>query len=121
MQANVFFALKAYLTLKPYTILTIGLGLSTFLLGIALRTFEIGLASGAFEYYWNAFWVVILTMTTSKLLVVRLINYIVGYGDYFPKTQLGRITCIIACIWGVFILSLFVVALTNTTEFTSKE
>jgi len=27
----------------------------------------------------------------------------------------------VACIWGVFILSLFVVALTNTTEFTPKE
>ena len=34
---------------------------------------------------------------------------------------MGRITCIVACIWGVFILSLFVVALTNTTEFTPKE
>ena len=46
---------------------------------------------------------------------------LVGYGDIYPKTNLGRITCIVACIWGVFILSLFVVALTNTTEFTQKE
>lgn len=45
----------------------------------------------------------------------------IGYGDIYPRTHLGRITCIVACIWGVFILSLFVVALTNTTEFTQKE
>mmetsp|Transcript_230 Transcript_230/g.278 ORF Transcript_230/g.278 Transcript_230/m.278 type:complete len:128 (-) Transcript_230:216-599(-) len=45
----------------------------------------------------------------------------IGYGDYYPTTHMGRITCIVACIWGVFILSLFVVALTTTTEFTSKE
>ena len=99
------------MTLKPYTILTMGLGVSTFVLGIALRTFEIGLddMNNNFYYVWNAFWVVILTMTT------------IGYGDIFPRTHLGRITCIIACIWGVFILSLFVVALTNTTEFETKE
>eukprot|EP00347_Sterkiella_histriomuscorum_P018471 403345393 len=108
-QANAFFALKAYLTLKPYVILTVGLVVSTFVLGFALRTFEIGLTDSNFEYAWNSFWVVILTMTT------------IGYGDIFPKTHLGRITCIVACIWGVFILSLFVVALTNTTEFTPKE
>ncbi len=42
-QANSFFALKAYLTLKPYVILTVGLVVSTFVLGFALRTFEIGL------------------------------------------------------------------------------
>ena len=110
-QANAFFALKAYLTLKPYVILTLGLVVSTLVLGFALRTFEIGLESSEnnFYYVWNAFWVVILTMTT------------IGYGDIYPRTHLGRITCIIACIWGVFILSLFVVALTNTTEFSAKE
>ena len=94
--------------MKPYVILTVGLVVSTFVLGFALRIFEIGLKESNFEYAWNSFWVVILTMTT------------IGYGDIYPKTHLGRITCIVACIWGVFILSLFVVALTNTTEFTPK-
>ena len=45
----------------------------------------------------------------------------IGYGDYYPTTHAGRLTCIIACIWGVFIVSLCVVALTNTTLFTNKE
>ena len=65
-QANAFFALKAYLSLKPYVILSVGLVLSTFILGIALRVFEIGMAGSSFDYIWNSFWVVILTMTTSK-------------------------------------------------------
>jgi hypothetical protein len=38
----------------------------------------------------------------------------VGYGDYFPKTILGRCTIFVTSIWGVFIVSLMVVALTNT-------
>ena len=98
--------MKAYLKLKPYHILTLGLVLSTFVLGLALRVFErASIADENFNYIWNAFWVVILTMTT------------IGYGDIYPTTHLGRVTCIIACIWGVFILSLFVVALTSTTDF----
>ena len=66
--ANAFFALKAYLTLQPYVILTLGLVVSTFVLGFALRTFEVGLIdpNNNFNYVWNSFWVVILTMTTSN-------------------------------------------------------
>jgi hypothetical protein len=114
------FALKAYLTLKPYIILSIGLCFSTFVLGFAIRVFEIGNDESPFTYTWNAFWVVILTMTTSNTYS-NIHLYIVGYGDIYPVTNLGRTICIIACIWGVFILSLFVVALTNTTEFSAKE
>jgi len=45
----------------------------------------------------------------------------IGYGDYYPTTHLGRITTIVACIWGVFLLSLFVVALTMVTDFKEQE
>ena len=109
--ADSFFALKAYLKLQPYMVLTIALILSTFILGFALRSFEMAntVTSNEFEFAWNAFWVIILTMTT------------IGYGDIYPVTHFGRISAILACIWGVFILSLFVVALTVTTEFNDRE
>lgn len=41
----------------------------------------------------------------------------VGYGDFYPKTNLGRIVGIIIAFWGVFIVSLFVVALSTMLEF----
>ena len=54
-------------------------------------------------------WDVIITLTT------------VGYGDYYPVTNFGRFIGIITAFWGVFFVSLFVVALTNTLELEESE
>lgn len=40
----------------------------------------------------------------------------VGYGDMFPNTACGRIVCIILVVWGIFIVSIMVVVLTNTFQ-----
>lgn len=58
-------------------------------------------------YLWNSMWCVIITMTT------------VGFGDFVPKTHLGRCIAIMACIWGNFLISLMVVSITESSEFTS--
>jgi len=42
----------------------------------------------------------------------------VGFGDFVPKTQLGRVIAILACIWGNFLISLMVISLTVSSEFT---
>ena len=57
-------------------------------------------------YLWNSMWCVIITMAT------------VGYGDFVPKTYLGRVITIMACIWGNFLISLMVISLTVSSEFT---
>ena len=57
----------------------------------------------------NCIWTVIITMAT------------VGYGDYFPISNLGRTIGILACLWGVFIVSIFVVTLNNLLEFSKSE
>jgi hypothetical protein len=45
----------------------------------------------------------------------------VGYGDLYPKTNIGRIVGIIVSFWGVFIVSLFVVSLSTMLEFDNAE
>lgn len=46
-------------------------------------------------------WMTIITMTT------------VGYGDYTPKTEVGRLIGAVCVSWGVLIVSVMVVVLTN--------
>ena len=57
----------------------------------------------------NAMWLVIITMTT------------VGYGDGYPSTHCGRIIATIACIIGMLLISLMVVSLTVSSEFSKEE
>jgi potassium intermediate/small conductance calcium-activated channel subfamily N protein 2 len=45
----------------------------------------------------------------------------VGYGDFYPRTHLGRFIIVIACFWGVFMVSMMVVTLTENSEFSKGE
>ncbi len=51
--------------------------------------------------YSNMAWMTFITMTT------------VGYGDFTPKTQIGRLIGVLCLSWGVLILSVMVVVLTR--------
>ncbi len=54
-------------------------------------------------------WLIIVTLTT------------VGFGDYYLKTVNGRIVGFIACFWGTFVVSYFVVTVTNILTFSAPE
>jgi len=111
-EASYLFSLKALMKKKPYTVLLTSLVLSVALFGFTLRIFERPLseASGQnFDAISNSFWVTLITMTT------------VGYGDFFPKSNTGRLVGIIIAFWGVLFVSLFVVTLTNLLELKGGE
>jgi voltage-gated potassium channel len=57
----------------------------------------------------NSIWGVIITMTT------------VGYGDIFPKSGVGRFIGVIVALWGLFLVSIFTVTLTNLFSSTLGE
>jgi voltage-gated potassium channel Kch len=57
----------------------------------------------------NSVWLTIITMTT------------VGYGDFYPRTTIGRIIDVVLVIWGIFIVSLMVVVLTNALNMDANE
>lgn len=54
-------------------------------------------------------WNVIITLTTT------------GYGDIYPKSNLGRLCGLIICFWGTFMTSFFVVTVNNMLTFSPHE
>jgi hypothetical protein len=107
--AGVWFALKSHLQTNPYLFVSVFLGAFIGIFGVWLRIFERDFPSSRFDEIWNGGWIIIETMTT------------IGYGEIVPRTHLGRFTAICACVLGNFLLSLIVVALSNTISFTSDE
>jgi hypothetical protein len=118
VRSGIRFTVKAEMKKRPAIVLTFLLLASLALLGFSLRTFEYGIISPAtialkgnndLSYIANCFWLVIVTMTT------------VGYGDYFPRSHLGRFVGVITCIIGMLLLSLIVVSFSVVSEFTGEE
>lgn len=106
------FALKCELKERPYTVISVALGVSIVAFGFALRQAELPYMATSGQdwmYLWNSMWCVIITMST------------VGFGDFTPHTHLGRVITMLACLWGNFLISLMVVSLTVTSDFTTPE
>jgi hypothetical protein len=118
VKAGSHFAIKAEMRKRPLHILSFLLVITTCLLAFAIRTFEYGVyepkrnnikGSTDLQSLMNCFWLVIVTMTT------------VGYGDFYPRSHLGRLVGVLACIIGMLLLSLIVVSLGSISEFTPDE
>ena len=112
-EASTMFAIKACLKDKPFHFLIPLILVSIVVFSTAVRLFERGFSLGTsqqdYSYIWNSMWLVMLTMTT------------VGYGDFFPRTHLGRFIIVLACFWGIFLISLMVVTLTSFILFSNEE
>ena len=52
-----------------------------------------------YSYFINPLWLCFVTMST------------VGYGDYYPRTHMGRFTAVIVCLFGMVSVSLLVIFL----------
>lgn len=110
-QANSWFALRGLMASHPAFILPLLLFGVAFLAGWMLLILESPLSAyTSINYsYRDTLWMALISMTT------------VGYGDYYPVTIPGRIVAILACSWGVVILSLVVLALTTEFEQTPSQ
>ena len=112
--SNTLFVLKSLFKERPFMTLGVSMCLSITIFGMATRTFErpYNDENGRkmdFDYVWNAMWMIVITMTT------------VGYGDFYPQTHMGRFVVVIACFCGVFLVSMMVVTLTESSEFSKSE
>ena len=120
--SGVHFAFKCELKHRPFTVLFITFISFIFIFGFSLRTFEYfsvpkGFIHGTFKKndqdylkdLINSIWLIIVTMTT------------VGYGDFFPTENFGRIIVILAYLVGALLVSMTVVSLAVISEFSEEE
>jgi len=108
------YACKCIMKEKPLPNVLFGFFASVVIFGYMVRVCERPLnryhPEGVdFNNYLNAMWCVVVTMTT------------VGYGDYYPRTHVGRFVTLLVCLWGVFIVSLMVVTLNNILTLSNVE
>ena len=54
-------------------------------------------------------WLVVVTMTS------------VGFGDYFPRSHVGRFIIVVTTFWGVFLVSMCIVSVGNYRQFYATE
>ena len=115
-KSGLIFTCKAGIKEHPFLSVIIVMVLSILILGFGFRNCEISFVKNMpLKYFqnWtlmeNGFW-----FMTNTLLSI-------GFGDFYPTTILGRIISFFACIWGILLESLIVVAITNSMSLTSKE
>jgi hypothetical protein len=98
---------------RPIRFVCLAFTIGAVMVGYALRVAEAPLSRrDSFmdhSNYISCIWEAIITMTT------------VGYGDYYPRTLTGRIIILFCSIYGVTIVSLIVVTLTNLLEMSPEE
>ena len=102
---STFYGLKCVFHVSPLKFLFICLFISIPVFSFVIRVSEYPLSylveKNGFHKYPNCFWWTVVTMTT------------IGYGDYFPRTPIGRIVTFLLSIWGVIIVSSMVVVLST--------
>lgn len=47
--------------------------------------------------------------------------YVVGYGDFYPVTQIGRAVIALIGFWGIFVISILVVSVSDILEMDMAE
>jgi hypothetical protein len=119
VRSGVQFAIKAELKKRPFVLLFSAFSIIMVVFSFLIRTFEYGIFSlnnqegikggNDLRNLLNSFWLVVNTMTT------------LGYGEFFPKSNFGRVIGVIGCFIGMIVLSMCVVSLSTVADFTPEE
>ena len=107
-----WFTFKCMMKEIPVVVLMCMFILGLFIGSYALYVFEYPTrpyGGKDFTKFGNAMWCVIVTMAT------------VGYGDYYPVTDAGRLFGFITCMWGVLTMSLTAVTFSNLLSLNQGE
>ena len=110
---STLFNVKCLMKEYPFSFIIALTVMSIFTFSYLMRVAELPLilelGENSFQNYITVVWLVIITMTT------------VGYGDYFPRTQEGRLIAFITVHWGIFLVGLIVVVIFDVIDLSPEE
>jgi len=114
VRTGLMFSLKANLHRNPYQVYFLLFICAFFFSTFSIRVFEreLDFQKGqtiAFASYWNAAWCLVITILT------------VGYGDFYPSTDVGRMIAVFSAIFGIFLTSMLIVSVSNVLIFEGNE
>lgn len=107
-EADMKYAIKSLVENNPIQIYMISLMIFVLGFSFSIRVFERGIQK-EFAIFWNSIYYTLITMTT------------VGYGDIVAKTNEGRTIAMIACIVGVFLISMMIISVNKMLTMSSTE
>lgn len=112
---DLYFVLKTELKQRPFKVLICSMAALSVLAGLIIQSCERTFVPSDpasvqdYSYFVNPLWLCFVTMST------------VGYGDFFPRTHLGRLVGVVVCLFGMIVVSLLVIFLQQLIEFNPKE
>ncbi len=115
IKPDFFFNIKVYQKKYPFFSLVIIFLLTIYTFGLFVRYFEMYFWEGMtswrqlWNYRWNAFWCLFISMTT------------VAFGDFYPKTHIGRVLIILSTFVGIYFISMTMKYFTQKSILTDME
>ena len=115
VKPDFIFNIKAYQKKYPFFSLVFIFIITIYTFGLFIRYFEMYFWEGVIVtrqqwfYRWNAFWCLFISMTT------------VAFGDFYPKTHIGRCLIIIATIIGIYFIAMTMKFITQKSILTDME
>lgn len=105
------FVYKVIIKLNSFLALGIILSLTIYISALIFKVLENLDSNEKYEFgnFYNCLWFIF--STTSGI----------GYGDFFPKTLVGKIVIVLCCLIGAFLLSLVTATLFILTQFNEDE
>ena len=104
------FSFKCHFQIEPEKTVISLFAATVFVLAYVLRIFEMPYYrshdefDSEFDNFFNSAYLVLITITT------------VGYGDFFPKTIMGKILAVFIAIFGAFLISMLVLAVASVFD-----
>ncbi len=127
---SMFFSLKCLICKYPYEMISVSTIVISFSLAKMIQVVEAPLyylttEPGKSNYndyrsFGNCVWNMFVTMTTGKLNEIIWLC-LVGYGDYYPLTMLGRFIIMITSVAGIISVSFIIIFLQSSTNLSENE